>query len=174
MSTGLKTSTVLCRCGEVRFEVTGIPIMTATCHCDSCRRASAGFAALPGAPQVHNAEGGTEFVLHRKDRVAFVQGEAMLRSYRLTPQATTRRVVASCCNSPMFLEFKGGHWLSLYRDRFGSDAPAIEMRTMTGDKRFADGLPSYKTHSVKFMWRLFSAWAAMGLRAPALKPIREA
>jgi hypothetical protein len=178
MSANLKTSSLACRCGEVGFEATGAPIVTAICQCDSCQRSGAGFAALPGAPQVLNADGGTEFALFRKDRVACVRGEALLRSYRLTPEATTRRVLAHCCSTPMFLEFAKGHWLSLYRDRFGADAPSVELRVMTGDRRdgvtFSDDLPSYKSHSVKFMWRLFAAWAAMGFRVPALKPIEAA
>ena len=175
MTTGLRISAIACRCGEVRLDATGEPILTVTCHCESCQKAGTGFAALPGKPQVLNADGGTEFTLFRKDRVACVRGEALLRSYRLTPEATTRRVLAHCCDTPMFLEFAKGHWLSLYRDRFGAEAPRIEMRVMTGDRRqgalLSDDLPSYKTHSVKFMWRLFAAWAAMGFRVPASRPI---
>lgn len=162
-----------CRCGEVAFHAVGEPIMTVTCHCESCGKAAAEFAALPGAPRVTNAEGGTDFVMLRKDRARCLQGKDLLRAHRLTPQAPTRRVLASCCNSPMFLEFKGGHWLSVYRDRF-AEQPAIEMRTMAGDRTFSDGIPSYRTHSAKFMWRLFRAWTAMGFRAPKMGDIAEA
>lgn len=168
----LRISTFGCRCGNVAFEATGEPIMAVACHCESCRKAAAGFAALPGATQVANAEGGTDFVMVRKDRVRCVQGEERLRAHRLTPQAPTRRVLANCCNSPVFLEFKGGHWLSVYRDRF-AEAPAIQMRTMVGDRKFTDGIPSYRRHSAKFMWRLLRAWAAMGFRAPKMREIRE-
>lgn len=173
-----KRTPVTCRCGEVRFETSGAPIMTATCHCESCQKAAAGFATLQHAPTVLNADGGTEFALYRKDRVTCVAGEALLRAYRLTPRATTRRILARCCDTPMFLEFDKGHWLSIYRDRLGADAPAIEMRVMTSGRRdgqsFSDDVPSYKTHSFSFMWRLFTAWAAMRFRAPALGPIEEA
>ena len=182
MSADSRTSMIACRCGEVRLEASGAPIVTVACHCHSCQTAGAAFAALPGAPRVLNADGGTEFTLVRKDRVAFVRGEALLRSHRLTPEATTRRVLARCCDTPMFLEFTKGHWLSLYRDRLGVDAPAIEMRVMAADRRegvtFSDNLPSYKTHSIRFMWRLLAAWAAMGFRVPevhwGLKPIEDA
>ena len=173
-----KKTVLACRCGEVRFEASGLPIVTATCHCHSCQEAGAQFAALPGAPQVLDSDGGTEFALFRKDRVVCVRGEVLLRSHRLTPRATTRRVLARCCDTPMFLEFKGGHWLSLYRRCFGASAPAIEMRVMTADRRegvtFTDDVPSYNTHSVKFMWRLFAAWVRMGFRIPALRPIADA
>lgn len=147
--------------------------MTVTCHCDSCRRAAAGFAALPYAAPVVNAEGGTDYVMMRKDRVRVLQGEPLLVAHRLSPDAPTRRVLAGCCNAPMFLEFKGGHWLSVYRDRF-EDKPAIEMRTMCGDRKFADGIASPRSHTPGFMWRLFKAWVAMGFRSPKMGEIREA
>jgi hypothetical protein len=152
----------------------GAPIISATCHCTSCQQAAAGFATLPGAPAVLNADGGTEYALFRKDRVVCVQGEALLRPHRLTPQAPTRRVLAGCCDTPMFLEFRSGHWLSIYRDRFGAHAPPIEMRLWTRNcpegVTFSDDLPTYKTMSARFMWRLLAAWAAMGFRAPATRP----
>jgi len=31
------------------------------------------LGALPGAPQFHNADGGTPYALYRKDRVRFTQ-----------------------------------------------------------------------------------------------------
>ncbi len=126
-----------------------------------------------------DADGGTAFVLQRKDRVAFTRGTDSLREFRLKPDSPTRRVVAACCNTPMFLEFSGGHWLSVYRDRLETaERPSIEIRTMTADRRasveFTDSLPSYRRHSAWFMWRLFVAWAAMGFRAPKLEYVKGA
>ncbi|KQU74722.1 hypothetical protein ASC75_20335 [Aminobacter sp. DSM 101952] len=162
-----------CRCGRVGFEASGVPIVTAACHCSSCQKAGKIFEDLPGGTPVLESDGGTVFALYRKDRVRCVRGAELLREHRLSPAAPTRRVVAACCNAPMFLEFKGGHWLSLYRERIQpDDRPPLEMRTMTADRRpgveFADGLPSYAKHSGRFMWRLLAAWAAMGFRAPKL------
>jgi hypothetical protein len=178
MSANAMTATITCRCGEVRIETKGAPIVTATCHCESCQKAAAGFAEFPGKPQVLNAEHGTGFTLYRKDRVQFVRGEALLRAYRLTSKATTRRVLARCCDTPMFLEFFKGHWLSIYRARFGAAGPAIEMRVLTSARpkgvTLSGDVPTYEKHSVKFMWRLFAAWAAMGFRVPEMKPIEAA
>jgi hypothetical protein len=104
--------------------------------------------------------------------VRCTRGEALLREYRLKPESTTRRVLATCCNSAMFLEIGKGHWLSLYRNRFANGAPPVEVRTMTKDRRpgveFVDDVPSPATHSAKFMWKLLAAWVAMGFRIPII------
>ncbi len=52
--------------------------------------------------------------MHRKDRVRILSGAEQLKEYRLSADAGTRRVIATCCNTPVFMEMKGGHWLSLY------------------------------------------------------------
>ena len=164
-----------CRCGGVTLEAVGAPIVTAACYCASCQEAGRRIELLPGAPPVLDADGGTAFILHRKDRVRCATGGERLEAHRLGPQATTRRMVASCCNSAMFLEFSGGHWLSLYRDRFGDDAPPLQMRTMTRDRRdgveLPDDVPNLATHSGRFMWKLLAAWIAMGLRRPKVEGV---
>ncbi|HEV7317349.1 MAG TPA: hypothetical protein VGO04_01895 [Ensifer sp.] len=166
-----------CRCGQVAFEAVEEPIVGAACYCTSCRTAGEQLEALPDAPAVLEADGSTRFALYRKDRIRCIRGEGLLRAHRLTPKSTTRRVIASCCNAAMFLEFKGGHWLSVYNQRFAPDEQLpLEMRTMTKDRRpgveFNDALPSYKTHSGRFMWRLLTAWIAMGFRAPDIDYVK--
>jgi hypothetical protein len=161
-----------CRCGKVEFAAAGAPIVSAACFCASCQEAGRRFEQLPAAPTVLDPNGGTGFLLYRKDRVRCAKGLEHLLEHRLTPDATTRRVIATCCNSAMFLEFTSGHWLSMYRNRFPAGAPAIEMRTMTKDRRagveLADDVPNLGTHSGKFMLKLLAAWMAMGFRRPAI------
>lgn len=168
-----KTMTASCRCGAVAFEAVGAPILTVVCHCESCQEAGRRFEEIAGVPPVLKADGGTDFIMHRKDRVCCVRGGELLREHRLKPESSTRRMVAGCCNSAMFAEFAGGHWLSLYRDRFCDGAPPLEMRVMTGDRRkdvkLPGDMPNYATHSAKFMWKLLSAWIAMGFRVPKVK-----
>lgn len=106
--------TLACACGQFHLEVTGEPLITAECHCNSCRAGSQQLAALPLARPMTADNGGTPYVLYRKDRVRFPAGTALLRGYRLSEKAPTRRVVTTCCNTPVFVEFSGGHWLSLY------------------------------------------------------------
>ena len=168
-----KPLTAACRCGAVELEVLGPPIVAAACYCESCQEAGQRIAALPGATPTLDADGGTDFILQRKDRVRCVKGGERLVEHRLKPESPTRRMVAGCCNSAMFLEFSKGHWLSLYRGRISDGAPPLEMRVMTGDRRegveLPTDVPSYKTHSGRFMWRLLGAWAAMGFRVPKVK-----
>ena len=109
----MTTTHLSCSCGQVRLELDGPPIINAECCCTSCRTAGDRIAALPGAPSYRTAWGATPYVLARKDRVRFTGGIEHLAEFRLTPTSHTRRVVATCCNSPVFTEFQGGHWLSL-------------------------------------------------------------
>ena len=169
-----ESRTASCQCGAVTLELTGKPIMAATCYCHSCQQAGRTFAAAPGAPGVVGSDGGTPYVLMRKDRLLWRSGSDRLEEHRLKPDSPTRRFVARCCNTPIALEFTKGHWLSIYSGRIPEDQrPAAEMRTIVGDRpegvELPDDIPNYRTPSGKFMWRLLTAWAAMGFRAPAIE-----
>lgn len=154
-----------CACGRVVFEARGAPIVGASCYCNSCQTAGRRIEQLPSAPTVLDADGGTSYLLYRRDRIACIKGSEHLQEFRLTPDLPTRRMVASCCNSAMLLEFTKGHWLTMYRRRFPSDAPPVEMRVMTRDRPQAaqpsDDVPNYRTHNGKFMWKLLNARIAM-------------
>lgn len=171
---GDMTRTASCQCGAVMLALTGEPIVAATCYCHSCQTAGQTFDALPGAPAVVGADGGTPYVLMRKDRLQWLAGSDRLDEHRLTPDSPTRRFVARCCNSPVALEFTKGHWLSVYSGRIAeNERPPAEMRTIVGDRpegvELPDDIPNYRTPSGKFMWRLLKAWAAMGFRAPPVE-----
>lgn len=142
-----------CVCERVAFEAVGKPIVSAACYCASCQNAGRQLLALPAAPQLLDADGGTSAILFRKDRVRCLRGQELLAAHRLEPSSKTRRVVATCCNSAMFLDFTKGHWLTLYKKRIrADDRPPVEMRAHTG----------------RFIWRLLTAWAAMGFRTPKI------
>lgn len=144
---------VVCGCGEVRLEAKGQPILSTVCNCDSCREAGHLLEALPGAPPVLDADGGTPCTLYRKDRVRCERGAAHLREHRLDPGSATRRVVATCCNTAMFLDFTRGHWLTVYRDRIADATPLAA---------------ACERKSASFVLRLLAAWAAMGFRTPEI------
>lgn len=162
-----------CRCGRVHLELRAAPIITAECHCKSCREAGRRLAALPDGMRVAEDNDGTRFVLYRKDRAHVAEGAEHLKEFRLTPKSTTRRIVAGCCNTPLFLEFKGGHWLSLYASLWPEGTrPPLDLRTVIGDRSEGgplDGtVPSGAWPTTKFYAKLFGAWAAMGFKAPAI------
>ena len=83
--------TASCQCGAVTLELTGKPIMAATCYCHSCQTAGRAFAAAPGAPGVVSSDGGTPYVLMRKDRIAWLSGSDRLEEHRVALLATEER-----------------------------------------------------------------------------------
>ena len=168
-----KTIEISCACRQVHLELEGPPIVNAECCCNSCRAAGARLQALSSTPPTLGPNGETRFVLYRKDRIRFVQGSENLREFRLAPGSKTRRVVASCCNTPVFLELQNGHWLSLYGGLWPAGTlPALEMRTMTidlpADTVLPDDVPNAARQSVSFFVKLLGAWIAMGFRSPKI------
>ena len=169
---------IACPCGATAFGLSGDPIIATECHCTSCRTAAERMEALPDAAPIRAPNGGTPFVLWRKDRVRCMRGGEHLRSFRLSSDAPTERVVAACCNAPMYLSFKQGHWLSLYAKRWPDGiGPAPTERTMTGDLSdrlaLSDDIRNPKRHSASFFAKLLWAWARMGFRNPAAPEVKE-
>ncbi len=156
-----------CVCGEVVFEALGEPIASAACHCDDCQAGWGQVEALEGAAPVLGAAGGSEYLMCRKDRVACVKGAELLKDFRLKPTSPTRRVVATCCNTGMFLDFEKGHWFSMLRSRFEGEVRELDVRIQT--QFLAEGevdpgdVPSYKTYSKRFVAKLMAAKVAMML-----------
>ncbi|WP_338868321.1 hypothetical protein [Myxococcus stipitatus] len=168
-----------CACGQVQLEVAGAPIVSAECYCDSCRAAGARLQTLPSARPILGENGATRFMLYRKDRIRFLEGTHLLKEFRLTPESKTRRVIATCCNTPVFLEFENGHWLSLYGHLWPEGTlPPLELRTMTSDLprgvTLSGDIPSGKWSQAVFFARLLGAWVAMGFRSPKLTFINGA
>ena len=95
----------MCRCGKVKLEAVGRPILTASCYCASCQEAGSRFEQLPSAPPVLNPDGGTDYVLYRKDRVQCVMGQEYLKEYRLNlilrPGGSLPHVVIRECSSTL-------------------------------------------------------------------------
>jgi hypothetical protein len=127
---------------------------------------------MPGADPVLTEDGGTDYVLYRKDRVRCVQGGDLLEERRLKPSSPTRRMYARCCSTAMFVDFTKGHWLSVYRGRLPNDIPPPIMRVMTAARpkgvALPDDMANYPGYSGKFMLKLLSAWIAMGFRRPTI------
>ncbi len=137
----LEARTSSCVCGRVRCEGHGKPILSAVCYCLDCQEGGRRIEALPGAPRVLDDDGGAPYLLYRDDRFHCVAGEELLVDHRLKPNSPTRRVVASCCNSGMFLKFDPGFWVSSYRHRYSGELPPIDMRTNVRRRRAETPMP---------------------------------
>jgi hypothetical protein len=161
-------TTARCACGSVELEAIGAPIMSTVCYCDDCQEGARRIEALPNARPVRDPDGGTAYVLYRKDRVECSRGAWLLQGYKIGEKSATNRVVATCCNSAMFLNFEKGHWLSVYRARFEGDVPPLQMRVQTKFKPengdVPSDVPSYPGYPLKFMAKLAAARIAMLLR----------
>jgi hypothetical protein len=156
-----------CKCGSVEFGATGPAITSVVCYCDDCQEGSRRVEALADAPRVREPDGATAYVLYRKDRFTCVRGDHLLQDLRLRETSPTKRVIASCCNSPMFLDFEKGHWLSIYRARF-ANAPPPQMRIQTrftpGGTEIPHDVPAYASFPFSFVVKLLLARIAMLLR----------
>jgi len=169
-----------CNCGQVVLEAEGKPIIVASCHCSDCQEAGWRFHEMAGAPQILDATSGTPLILFRKDRVRCIAGESLLEAHKLKADSPTYRAVATCCNTPMFLDFTKGFWLSIFRDRFGEDAPPVTMRLMTASRpkgvALPDDLPNHARAPARFVLALMATWAGMGFRTPKFpsSPVKSA
>ncbi|MHA6692984.1 GFA family protein [Devosia sp. A449] len=160
---------VSCACGRVHFEAERAPIGSVVCYCDDCQAGSLALAALPDAPPVCDEDGGTGYVLYRKDRVRCTLGSELLVDHKLNAQSATSRVVATCCNSAMMMRFDDvRHWTSIYRGRFGNDAPSLRWRICTKFKRDGVTIPTdvavSQMYPMGFMARLLASGVATLLR----------
>jgi hypothetical protein len=154
-----------CSCGRVELEATGAPILGAACYCDDCQQAGRQIELRPNAPRVLDPDGGTDYLLYRKDRLKVIRGAELLVDHKLKQESATRRVVATCCNTAMYLDFQKGHWYAVYRARFTGDVPPLQMRLQTKFRPQGAGepgdIPSYATYPTKFILKLISARIAM-------------
>jgi len=164
--TAAPSLTATCACGRVEIQATGKPIASAVCYCADCQAGARQIEALPGAGPVADADGGTAAILFRKDRIACTKGAELLKGYKLKETSVTNRVVATCCNSAVFVNFdRGPHWVSAYRARFRGALPPLEARMCTKSKRadvvIPTDVPSYPGYPPMFMLKLLASRVAM-------------
>jgi hypothetical protein len=155
-----------CSCGSVELEANGAPIVSAVCYCEDCQEGSRQIEALPNAGPVRDPDGGTPYIVFRKDRVKCTRGAPLLKSHKITEKSVTNRVIAACCNSAMFLNFDDGkHWVNVYRSRVKGNMPPLQMRICTkfrpenGD--IPCDVPSHPTYPFKFLAKLLAARIAI-------------
>jgi hypothetical protein len=161
--------TASCACGSVELKASGAPIVSNICYCADCQEGARRIEALPNAGAVMGTDGGTPYILYRKDRIACSKGAALLKSFKIRENSITNRVVASCCNSAMFMNFdKGPFWVSAYRARFRGDLPPVQMRICTKSKPagvvLPNDMPSHPGLPPRLMAKLLASGVAMLLR----------
>ncbi len=145
--------------------------MVAACYCDDCQAASERLAAAAHSAPSAGADGGTEFMVFRRDLIACTRGAERLEAMRLTPATKTRRMIAGCCATPMYVGFDDKRpWVSAFRASFGADAPPVEMRICTRfrrpDAKASDGLPEHAGYPVAMIVRIMAAWPRMLFSRP--------
>ena len=165
-STTSSARTARCSCGSVEIEAFGAPITSAVCYCDSCQEGSRQIEALTEAVPVLYPDGGTAYVLYRKDRIRYAKGADLLKGYKIDARSATNRVVARCCNSAMVMRFDDArHWVSVYRARFQGDLPPLQWRICTKfkpeDARVPTDVPSSETYPAGFGWKLLTSKLSM-------------
>lgn len=164
-------ATAQCSCGRVAFHATGKPIACVACYCDDCQAGSHQVDALGGVPPVCGADGGTSYVLYRKDRVTCIRGADLLQGHKLKPESATVRVVATCCNSAMTMRFEDSRfWVPIYRTTLKAPPP-LQMRVATKFKPASASIPadvpSYGGFPIlAFVGPLLRAWIPMLLGRP--------
>jgi hypothetical protein len=158
--------TASCSCGAVEIEALGRPIAAPVCYCDDCQAAATQVEAMPGAAPFRDGDGGTPFVVFRKDRVRCVRGEPLLTKLKLRDGSPTNRKLATCCNSVMVLDFDDAkHWVDIYSARVKGDAPRPGMlvctKFATRAPANADRVPVYSGYAPAFLFKLLTARVAM-------------
>lgn len=160
-----------CRCGAVEIGAWSKPIVVSACYCEDCQTADRRLAASSNLAPAVSADGGTEFMLFRRGSIACMRGADRLQPMRLTDTTKTRRMIAGCCVTPMYMAFDDKRpWVSAFRASFGADAPPVEMRICTrfrrSEQKAEDGVLSHPGYPPAMRFRLLAALPLMLFSRP--------
>lgn len=158
-----------CACGQVECQGIGTPFLSAVCYCDDCQNAARNIECADQGPLVAESDGGTALCLIRNDNFRITRGAELLQPYRLDPASATSRMIASCCNSAMFLTFSDGRfWKSVMINRMVPPDLAIEMRLFTRFRTSAlpwpDEAPRHTRFPLSALLRIGRQWLNMKMR----------
>lgn len=143
-------------------------MLTAVCYCDDCQAAARAIEMAGFGPPVADADGGTTLSLFRLDRFATTRGAELLSPHKLRSDSPTSRMVASCCNSAMYLAFSDARfWVSAMRERIIGEKPPVESRLAVEFRESAppwpDDAPRYTGYPKRYLVRLLGQWILMKL-----------
>jgi hypothetical protein len=164
--TSQTTTIVACACGQVAVEAIGTPIASAICYCDDCQEGARQIQSLPNAASIQDADGGTAYLVYRKDRLRCLKGDSLLKPHKIRANSATNRVIASCCNSALFMNFDDAkHWVDVYRSRCQGTLPPVQMRICTRfrpqGRVIPTDVPAYPRYPISLLMKLVVAKAAM-------------
>ena len=160
------TTIVDCACGQVAVEAVGSPITSVICYCDDCQEGARQIQSLPHAASIQDGDGGTAYLVFRKDRVRCLKGASLLRPHKIRGNSATNRLVATCCNSALFMNFDDSkHWVDIYRSRCQGALPPVQMRVCTrfrpDGRSIPTDVPGYSRYPVSLLMKLLVAKVAM-------------
>jgi hypothetical protein len=167
MAKPLQTTTIVsCACGQVTVEAIGTPITSVICYCNDCQEGARQIQSLPNAASIQDEDGGTAYLVYRKDRVRSLKGASLLRSHKIRENSATNRVIATCCNSALFMNFDDSkHWVDVYRSRCQGAVPPVQMRICTKfrpeGRAIPNDVPGYSRYPMSLLMKLIVAKAAM-------------
>lgn len=166
----MAAAVIRCLCGRVECLGKGAPVMTAVCYCDDCQAAARAIEA-GGGPPVSDADRGTALSLFRNDRFSHAKGQDLLVAHQLREDSSTSRMVASCCNSAIYLAFSDARfWVSVMTNRIVGETPQIESRLSVEFRDPAlpwpDRVPRYRGYPKRYLFRLLGEWIRMKLGRP--------
>ncbi|MFM5950807.1 MAG: DUF6151 family protein [Novosphingobium sp.] len=157
-----------CQCGAVECSGTCAPFLSAVCYCDDCQNAARQIEAIGKGPAISEPDGGTALCLIRDDQFTIEHGADLLKPHQLDPTSATCRMIASCCNSAIYLEFSDGRfWKSAMIGRILGTKPPIEMRLCTkyrsSNLPWPDDAPRHAGFPLSAFARVGWQWLAMKL-----------
>ena len=119
-----------CFCGAVELTVTGEPLGMGYCHCESCRRWSAGPV--------------TAFTLWKPDALKIVKGAENIGTYNKTPQ--TYRKWCRSCGGHLYADHPGFGLVDVYAATIPDlpFKPGVHINYQETKLLMKDGLPKLK------------------------------
>ena len=120
-------TTIECRCGAVKVQISGDPVAQFYCHCDHCQ-------AVHGAAYVPVS-------MYRADQVKVIAGDVAQWKLHATPRATCRACGTRVFAEPPGLGMRGVMALLLPK---GSFAPTFHMQCQHALAPIVDDLPHFK------------------------------
>jgi len=150
-----------CDCGQVRFEASANPACNVTCYCEDCQSAAKTLVKERGCENLLEADGGTSFSIFLEKDWTCVAGAERIEGHKLKADSPTTRYVSSCCQTPLYLKFGPGFWISSFRTAFKSDIPNLQWRIKTSHRTsslpYPDTLPRFKGFPLRLYWALYRA-----------------